>query len=134
MKRKWLIWTAVGVVVLLILTVRVKVQGPYLGKVVDKETGRPLEGAAVVAVWVRSGAGIVQRISFLQEVQETVTDQQGHFTIPGTWGVQVTPLVEIKEPAPKFSNLSSREFRGRSATTVRSASVGGANLLSLYAL
>lgn len=112
MRRKWLIWAAVGVVVLLILTVRVKVQGPYLGKVVDKEIGRPIEGAAVVAVWLRSGAGLVQRVTFFQEAQETVTDQQGHFTIPGTWGVQVTLLVELREPAFTIFKPRHKVFGG----------------------
>ncbi len=116
MKRMWLIWTAVGVVVLLVSTVRVKVQGPYLGKVVDKETGRPIEGAAVVAVWLRSGPGLVQRVTFFQEAQETVTDQQGQFTIPGTWGIQVTPLVEIREPAFTIFKPRYKVFRGGALT------------------
>lgn len=58
--------------------------GPYNGKIVDKETRQPLEGVVVVSNW-----GIDQWGSTsYYDTYETVTDKKGNFAIPGQ-GIQV---------------------------------------------
>lgn len=56
--------------------------GPFYGKVVDAETGEPIEGA-VVAVWFStkspSMGGTVWKVA---DAVETLTDAEGEFTIP----------------------------------------------------
>jgi hypothetical protein len=55
---------------------------PYFGKVVDKETMEPIEGAVVVAVYFTERANLAGAISHYADAQETVTDKNGEFRIP----------------------------------------------------
>lgn len=78
--------------------------GPYHGKVIDKETKQPIEGAAVVAVWWKESRiiGYGHRES-VHDLQETMTDKDGNFTIPGTSTFSLLfriddPLVTIFKP------------------------------------
>jgi len=72
--------------------------GPYHGKVIDKETKRPIEGAAVVAGW-RKEAPAAHPIITIYDAQEAVTDREGNFTVPGIVGGSVNPLAKIREPS-----------------------------------
>jgi hypothetical protein len=66
--------------------------GPYYGKIVDKETRQPLEGVVVVGDW---GAAQWGSTSYY-DTYETVTDKEGNFTIPGQ-GVQFfSDLTELQ--------------------------------------
>ena len=59
--------------------------GPWRAQVVDADTGQPLEGVAVIAVWHRRlmGHGLVPVWpTGLVGADETVTDAQGRFTLP----------------------------------------------------
>ena len=59
--------------------------GPWRAQVVDAETGQPLEGVAVIAVWHRrlGGHGLVPVWpTGLVAAAETATDAQGRFTLP----------------------------------------------------
>lgn len=59
------------------------------GTVVDAETGKPLEGAVVLAEWTKTkGLGLTYTESY--KVVEVVTDKEGKFTIPGV----MSPLVD----------------------------------------
>lgn len=70
----------------------------YRGRVVDAETKRPLEGAAVVAVWQREAAlfGGHGPAYDYHDALEVVTDAQGEFTIPAQ--THVTLIGRITEP------------------------------------
>jgi hypothetical protein len=74
------------------------VDGPYHGRLVDKATRKPIEGAAVVAVWEKITPSVGHYIEGYYDAQETVTDQDGNFTIPGIVGGSPNPLVKIREP------------------------------------
>ena len=68
--------------------------GPYKGRVADSETGEPIEGAVVLAVWrtnYPTGAG---GISKYNDAQETVTDKDGAFKLQGK-GFMVLSTVEL---------------------------------------
>lgn len=53
--------------------------GPYRGKVVELETGKPIEGAVVAADWVIEPFVHSERIC---DAKETVTDKNGEFELP----------------------------------------------------
>ena len=72
--------------------------GPYHGKVIDKETEQPIEGAAVVAIWWKETAMIGHPIQSVHDAQETLTDKDGNFTIPGASTISVNPFSRIWEP------------------------------------
>lgn len=81
--------------------------GPYMGKVVDKETGEPIAGAVVFlrfytgTIWAAGG-----RVSHYADAVEYLTDNEGKFDIPvqriiafrpgDTWDQR--PLVIIFKP------------------------------------
>jgi hypothetical protein len=63
---------------------------PYLhldsfsGKVIDAETKQPIEGAAVLAVYYEEAITIAGSNTYAIDAQETLTDRDGEFKIPGT--------------------------------------------------
>jgi len=54
---------------------------PYRGKVVDAETGAPIAGAVVIAVWEREFTGAGGRLHEFYDAQEVLTDQAGEFVL-----------------------------------------------------
>jgi hypothetical protein len=74
-------------------------EGPWKGQVVDKETGKPLEGVVVLAAWYKAystqggwgGAGYY-------DAEETVTDINAHFTIQSKQTWTMNPFSTIKGP------------------------------------
>ncbi len=70
------------------------------GRVIDAETGAPVEGAVVVADWKLYGGGIGRgghRESLF--VEETATDASGEFTF-GKWGPKKRPAYAVLDTAP----------------------------------
>ncbi|MDA8238769.1 MAG: hypothetical protein M0Z67_00180 [Nitrospiraceae bacterium] len=57
--------------------------GPYKGKVVDAETGQPIEGVVVLGVWFKVAATPAGGVSSYYDARETVTDRNGEFEIQG---------------------------------------------------
>jgi hypothetical protein len=59
----------------------VNYRGPFEGRVVDQDTGQPLEGAVVFVEWV------LQRITspVFFDTKEMLTDKEGKFYIPAEW-------------------------------------------------
>jgi hypothetical protein len=57
--------------------------GPYEGKVIDAETGEPIEGAVVLGVWYRIHPNVAGWNSEFYDATETLTDENGDFSIPG---------------------------------------------------
>jgi len=72
--------------------------GPYIGKIIDKETHEPIEGAAVLAVWGKQTPRIAEAQWTYYDAQNTVTDKDGNFTIPGIIGGSINPMAKIREP------------------------------------
>ena len=56
--------------------------GPYKGKVVDAETKEPIEEAVAMVYWNKrhffAGSTVI-------DYQETLTDKNGDFSLPGIW-------------------------------------------------
>lgn len=55
--------------------------GPFLGQVVDAETGRPLSGAHVMVTWIREPPNL-HVTQWFYDAQETMTDANGRFEVP----------------------------------------------------
>jgi len=73
--------------------------GPYRARVVDLETKQPIQGAAVVAVWVKeSGILVPHPIETIEDVQETVTDENGEFVFESYKGTPPGPFEELGKP------------------------------------
>ncbi len=73
-------------------------QGPYRGRVIDKDTKQPLEDAAVLTVWWKRAPGLAHPIITYHDAHETLTDLGGNFTIPGTVNPPTDPNAKIDEP------------------------------------
>lgn len=124
MRRRWLIiGISVGLLILVILAVgngRIfYADGPYHGKVIDKETKKPIEGAAVLAVWRKETPMIAHLMITYYDAQETLTDAEGNFTIPGIVGGSLNPLAKIREPLftifkPGYAAYGGMVFKPRS--------------------
>lgn len=63
---------------------------PIRAKVVDAETGKPLEGVVVVAQWILNDGIVDSRHRIRFQVLEAVTDSWGEFVLPG-WGPKIRP-------------------------------------------
>ncbi len=61
----------------------VRYDGPYKGKVVDAITGQSIEGVVVLGVWYKETATPAGAVSSYYDAEETVTDKNGDFEIPG---------------------------------------------------
>lgn len=91
----------------------VYVDGPYRGRVFDPATGRPIEGAAVLAVWrTESGLFVPHPIESVHDAKETVTDAQGNFTLEGTKNVTLNPTFRVKTPEVLVFKPGYRVHRG----------------------
>lgn len=90
--------------------------GPWKGRILDMDTGEPLEDAAIVAEWnkIKPGAGDTYEETF--HVIEVVTDKDGYFEIPAYVPINLLPVVTRVE-GPYFTifkpgYLSLRNFSG----------------------
>jgi hypothetical protein len=72
--------------------------GPWRGQVVDAQTGQPLEGVVVLAVWEKVRPGVIHMARDFHDVDEVVTDAEGHFVIPTRNLSPANPFVEIEGP------------------------------------
>ncbi len=64
--------------------------GPYKGKVVDLETGEPIDGAVVAGVWV-----LAFSLTPFCDARETVTDKNGEFVLPKGSCFSLWPFAEM---------------------------------------
>lgn len=64
--------------------------GPYKGKVIDLETGQPIEGAVVAGVWV-----LEFNFTPFCDAKETVTDKNGEFILPKASCFSLWPLARM---------------------------------------
>jgi hypothetical protein len=54
---------------------------PYRGTVVDDETGLPVSGAVVLAIWEREEEQILRIVNVFYDAREALTDAEGKWTI-----------------------------------------------------
>jgi hypothetical protein len=61
----------------------IRIDGPYEGKVIDVDTGEPIEGVVVLGIWYKQNPGPGGAVSEYYDAMETVTDKNGEFKIKG---------------------------------------------------
>lgn len=78
-------WFMVLLLALPLMGCRIYSADPISGRVVDKATGEPIEGAVVVAAWIPTGGFEGNNPQGLVQVSEGITNASGEYTIPA-WG------------------------------------------------
>ncbi len=58
----------------------------FRGKLIDAETLKPIEGAVVVAVWMKTKAFLIDSTTDFKDAKETLTDKNGEWSITGPEG------------------------------------------------
>lgn len=61
----------------------IRYDGHYEGRVIDADTGEPIEGVVVLGVWYKETPTPAGAVSSYYDARETVTDKNGEFEIPG---------------------------------------------------
>jgi len=92
--------------------------GPYSGQVLDAETGRPVAGAAVVAIWTREMPVGPEVTEGDWDVYETLSDANGQFAIPHRthftpfgWILEPTLTVYYPSYAPGYAGYYRRDVQ-----------------------
>lgn len=70
--------------------------GPYYGRVVDAETGAPLEGAAVAGIWEFEHLYFKSIYTFAN-AQESTTDKDGRFELPLIFAFTFYPISILRK-------------------------------------
>jgi hypothetical protein len=71
----------------------VRYDGPYKGRVVDADTGLPIQGVVVLGEWSKGMMTPAGTVHSYYDVAETVTDKNGDFEIRGL-GLKILTTVE----------------------------------------
>ena len=69
-------------IILVIIFCPLAYLAPYKGKVIDAETKKPIEGAAVLIIYYNESPTIAGSSVLPADAQEAVTDSKGEFNIP----------------------------------------------------
>ena len=75
--------TSMAIWILLGCASAIRYDGPYEGRVIDADTGEPIEGVIVLGVWSKEHITPGGAVSEYYDARETVTDRNGEFSIPG---------------------------------------------------
>lgn len=60
-----------------------RMDGPYEGRVIDADTGQPIEGVVVLGTWDRETPTPGGAVHSFYDAQETLTNRNGDFVIKG---------------------------------------------------
>ncbi len=83
------------VITILLLTYGCNFYGGIKGTVLDNATGKPIEGAVVVAQWTKERGIPGLQYHNLHKITETLTDKKGKFSLSGTVGIMLEPPAMI---------------------------------------
>jgi len=61
----------------------IRYDGTYSGKVVEADTGKPIEGVIVLGTWYAVAHTVAGGVHSYYDAQETATNKNGEFSIPG---------------------------------------------------
>jgi hypothetical protein len=70
--------------------------GTYRGRIVDAETGEPLEGIVALGVWYTETPSVGGGVMSYYDAREAVTDKNGDFSIPGQGLKVATNLLPMR--------------------------------------
>ncbi|UCG79070.1 MAG: hypothetical protein JSV21_04380 [Nitrospirota bacterium] len=66
--------------------------GPYYGRVIDANTKKPIEGAAVLVSYSTEMASVGGPVEYYADAIEVVTDNNGEFRVPANWIIKFRPI------------------------------------------
>lgn len=92
--EKWSVRIMAVLILLGLLYTCAHKDGPYKGKVIELETGKPIEGAVVAARW---NIGVFAHYERTCDTAEALTDSNGEFILPTGWCI-TQPLTQIDKP------------------------------------
>jgi hypothetical protein len=72
--------------------------GPWKGQVVDRDTGQPIPGAVVLAIWTVRSRDFIHPEDQFHSATEVVSDDEGRFVIPEHTAVATKPLTAMRGP------------------------------------
>lgn len=73
--------------------------GPWKGRIIDIETKEPIEGAVVLAVWMRAYRTPAGDNTYFYNAKEVLTDKEGRFEISAYRPINLLPIISyIKKP------------------------------------
>lgn len=81
--KKSFLFLAVLIILFQGCSYAVRYDGTYSGKVVDADTGEPIEGAVVLGTWYTVAHTVAGGVHSYYDARETATDNNGEFSIPG---------------------------------------------------
>ena len=98
--RQTALWTlGVGLAILLLVVPAAgRTEGPFTARIVEAGTGKPVAGVIVVALYQKKTPGTVHPNTEFYDVDETVSDADGRFTLPAKELPISTPLVHVIGP------------------------------------
>lgn len=97
-RRRFLI-TACGLVVCALAPGPSEAARRWKGRVVDAETGQPLEGVVLLMYWERYEASLGGWAGGeLVAAEETVTDAEGRFSIRSHWSYTIPGVIKVNTP------------------------------------
>lgn len=96
-------WLLLALIVIVPVLAGIHHDGPYSGKIIDAETGEPIEGAAVIGIWYVGEYGHAEAPIFkFLEAKETVSGKDGEFIIPSITAFHRWPLAKLFDPYLKI--------------------------------
>ena len=99
LRRAALMMTLIVVIVVVLTPPAAgRTEGPLTAQIVDAETGKPIAGVVVVALYQKKTPGGVHPNTDFYDVDETVTDADGRFSFPARELPTSTPLVHVIGP------------------------------------
>jgi hypothetical protein len=96
--RKLLIRGVLAALLVSLLAGGAEGAGPWKGQIVDRETGQPIAGAVVLAIWTVRSWGEIHPHDEFHSAFEAVSDADGRFVIPEHTAVPTKPLTAIRGP------------------------------------
>lgn len=75
-----------------------RTEGPFTAQIVDAETGAPLAGVVVVAMYRKNTPGGIHPETTFYDLDETLTDEEGRFFLPAKSLPISTPRSHVVGP------------------------------------
>lgn len=96
--RQLLIRLVLGALVSVLAGGAAEAAGPWKGQIVDRDTGQPIPGAVVLAIWVVRSRDSIHPHDDFHSAVEVVSDGEGRFVVPEHTATSPKPLTELRGP------------------------------------
>lgn len=93
--------TAIGAILMILVSwiASAEAAGPWKAQIADADTGQPLEGVVVLAIWTARSPGLIHPQDEFHDVDELISDAQGRIVIPErSTSIPLRPLTTVMGP------------------------------------